>query len=430
MGRRAPLDPDTGAFSVGVPVPSTIVRVVDMETGVRGLEVVFRITSVHMNFAFTDEQQQFATELARFAEKRLAPEYSRWDRGEPFPRERLKELAALGITGLRVPEEYGGQLASYVTLGVAAEELSRGDFNYSLFVQLTAITGDLVTLHGSEAVKQRWLPALASGDALLAFGLTEPGVGSDAARLSTRAVRKGNRWALSGEKASITFAGYADACVVFARTGGEGARGVSAFLVPLDQPGISRSVYPSPGEKLSQRGSLFLDEVEVDDDHMLGTEGGGFVQAMNSFDYNRAIIALAFVGAARQSLEETIAYTKERHAFGRPLATHEAVAFQVAEHLTTLEAARLLAYQALWKRDQGEPHAAEAAMAKLFAGRAGVDAVHASLLLHGHFGYTADAPFEQRLRDLIGLEIGDGTPEIMKGIIAREAYGRAFTAYR
>jgi cyclohexanecarboxyl-CoA dehydrogenase len=383
-----------------------------------------------MDFAFSEEQQLFATELARFAEKRLAPEYSRWDRGEPFDKERLKDLAALGITGLRVPEEYGGQLGSYVTLGVAAEELSRGDFNYSLFVQLTAITADLVTLHGSEAVKARWLPPLASGEALLAFALTEPGVGSDAARLSARAVRKGDGWVLSGEKASITFAGYADACVVFARTGGEGARGVSAFLVPLDQPGITRSVYPSPGEKISQRGSLFMDDVKVPDDHMLGTEGGGFVQAMNSFDYNRAIIALAFVGAARQSIDETIEYTKQRHTFGKPLASHEAVSFQVAEHLTTLEAARLLAYECLWKKDQGAPHATEAAMAKWFAGKAGVEAVHGCLLLHGHFGYTTEAPFEQRLRDLIGLEIGDGTPEIMKGIIAREAYGRAFTAYR
>ncbi len=385
----------------------------------------------NMDFAFTEEQQQFAVELARYAEKRLVPEYARWDRGEAFPKEqRLRELAELGITGLRVPEEYGGTQASYVTLGVASEELARGDFNYSLFVQLSAIGGDLISLHGSEAVKQEWLPRMASGEALVAFALTEPGVGSDAARLSARAERRNGSWALTGEKASITFAGYADAAVVFARTGGDGARGVTAFLVPLDRPGVERSVYPSPGEKLSQRGSIFLDRVEVGDDHILGGEGGGFVQAMQSFDYNRAIIAVAFVGTARQSIDEAIAYTKEREAFGRPLAAHEGVSFQVAEHLTTLDAARLLGYRALWKRDQNEPHAAEAAMAKLFAGRAGVAAVHAALLLHGHYGYTTEAPFEQRLRDLIGLEIGDGTPEIMKGIIAREAYGRAFTAYR
>lgn len=383
-----------------------------------------------MDFAFTEEQEQFAAELGRFAEKRLAPDYARWDRGEPFPRERLADLAALGITGLRVPEEFGGSLASYVTLGIAAEELARGDFNYSLFVQLGAIAADLLVLHGSEAVKERWLPALAQGGAVVAFALTEPGVGSDAANLACRAVPVDGGWALSGEKSSITFAGYADASVVFARTGGEGARGVSAFLVPLDVPGVGRQVYSSAGERLSQRGSLFLDDVVVPEDHLLGGVGGGFVQAMQSFDYNRAIIALAFVGTARQAVDEAIAYTKERHAFGRPLATHEGVAFQVAEHLTTLDAARLLGYRALWKKDRGEPHASEAAMAKWFSGKVGVEATHAALLLHGYSGYSADAPFEQRLRDLIGLQIGDGTPEIMKGIIAREAYGRAFTAYR
>jgi cyclohexanecarboxyl-CoA dehydrogenase len=383
-----------------------------------------------MDFALTEEQAQFAAELGRFAEKRLAPDYARWDRGEPFPRERLADLAALGVTGLRVPEEYGGAPASYVTLGIAAEQLARGDFNYSLFVQLGAIAADLLTLHGSQGVKERWLPALAEGRSLVAFALTEPGVGSDAANLSCRAERADGGWALTGEKSSITFAGYADASVVFARTGGEGARGVSAFLVPLDAPGVGRQVYASAGERLSQRGSLFLDGVTVPDDHMLGGEGGGFVQAMQSFDYNRAIIALAFVGTARQAIDEVIAYTKERHAFGKPLASHEGVAFQVAEHLTALDAARLLGYRALWMKDRGEPHASEAAMAKWYAGKVGVDATHAAMLLHGYSGYSADAPFEQRLRDLIGLQIGDGTPEIMKGIIAREAYGRAFTAYK
>lgn len=383
-----------------------------------------------MDFAFTEEQEQFAAELARFAEKRLAPDYARWDRGEPFPPERLTDLAALGITGLRVPEEYGGSPASYVTLGIASEELARGDFNYSLFVQLGAIAADLLTLHGSAAVKERWLPALAEGRALVAFALTEPGVGSDAANLSCKAVPVDSGWALAGEKSSITFAGYAEASVVFARTGGEGARGVSAFLVPLNTPGVSRQVYSSAGERLSQRGSIFLDQVVVPEDHLLGGVGGGFVQAMQSFDYNRAIIALAFVGTARQAIDEAMTYTKERHAFGKPLASHEGVAFQVAEHLTTLDAARLLGYRALWKKDQGEPHASEAAMAKWFAGKAGVEATHAAMLLHGYAGYSADAPFEQRLRDLIGLQIGDGTPEIMKGIIAREAYGRAFSAYR
>jgi len=200
-----------------------------------------------MEFGFTEEQALFAAELARYAEKRLAPDYRRWDRGEVIPRERIRELANLGVTGLRVPEEYGGHLASYVTLGLASEELARGDFNYSLFVQLSAIAGDLLSLHGSPAVKERWLPALASGEAVIAFAITEPSVGSDAGRLVCRATRQGSGWALTGEKASITFAGYADSAIVFARTGGVGPRGVSAFLVPLDGPGVSRQVYQSAG---------------------------------------------------------------------------------------------------------------------------------------------------------------------------------------
>jgi cyclohexanecarboxyl-CoA dehydrogenase len=383
-----------------------------------------------VDFSFSEEEQLFAQTMRRYALDRLLPDYATWDRGTPLPPERIVEAAQLGITGLRVPEEYGGAMASYVVAGIAAEEISRGDYNYSLFIQLAAISGDLLSTFAQEPVKRQWLPRLASGQSTIAFGLTEPGFGSDAANLQVAARRDGDEYVISGEKASITFAGYADACVVFARTGGEGARGVSAFLVPLHLPGVSRQVYRSPGERLTQRGSLFFDNVRVPADHLLGEEGGGFYQAMTAFDYNRAIIALACIGAAEQSLDETIAYVKERRTFGRPLARHEAVSFAISEHLTYLEAARLLSYQCLWKRDRGEPHAKEAAMAKWLGPKVAVDAIHACLLLHGHYGYNMDLPFEQRLRDVIGLEIGDGTPEIMKGVIAREAIGREYTAYR
>ena len=165
-------------------------------------------------------------------------------------------------------------------------------------------------------------------------------------------------------------------------------------------------------------------------DHLLGDEGRGFYAAMDSFDYNRALIALACLGAAAQSVDETIAYVKERHTFGRPLAQREGIAFQVAEHLTLIAAARWLAYECLWLRDQGRPHIKEAAMAKWLGPKTATDAIHACLLMHGHYGYNADLPFEQRLRDVMGLEIGDGTPEIMKGVIAREAIGREHTSYR
>ncbi len=383
-----------------------------------------------MEFALTEDQLLLQQTLRQFAREKLLPNYPRWDRGEQIGRAEIKEVAALGIFGLRVPEKFGGQEASYVTCGLMTEELSRGDFNYSLFIQLGLIASELLAGYAHPQVQAEWLPRHAAGDAIIAFGLTEPSVGSDAANISTRAVKLGDDYVITGEKASITFAGYADACVVFARTGDQGAHGVSAFLVPLDAPGVSRQVYKSPGERLTQRGSLFFDGVHIPARNRLGDESRGFYQAMIAFDFNRAIIALACIGAAQQSVEETIEYTKGRHVFGKPLAKFEGVAFQVAEYLTLLEAARLVAYKCLWLKDQGQKHTKESAMAKWLGPKVSAEAIHACIILHGHYGYNMDAPLEQRWRDVVGLEIGDGTPEMMKGIVAREAFGREYTAYR
>jgi cyclohexanecarboxyl-CoA dehydrogenase len=383
-----------------------------------------------MDFAFSDAERQFAEALRRYAAERLRPEYAQWDRGMPYPRSRIRELADLGITGLRVPAAYGGAEATYVMGGIAAEELARGDYNVTLFVQLCMIGGDILSAHASPVVQDEWLPAMARGERLVAFGLTEPGAGSDAAALATTATRDGDAYVVTGEKASITFAGMADACIVFARMGGAGARGIGALLVPLDDPGVSRRVYRSPGERLSQRGSLVFDHVRVPVEKRLGDESGGFVQAMAAFDYNRAIIALCCVGAAQQSLDETIDYAKQRRTFGKPIAKHEGVSFQIAEHVTMVAAARLLAYQCLALRDQGKPHTKEAAMAKWLGPKVSAEAIHSCILLHGWMGYDQDLPHEQRLRDVIGLEIGDGTPEIMKAVIARETFGRDFAAYK
>ena len=383
-----------------------------------------------MEFTFTEEQELLRSTVRQFATKKLLPHYARWDRGEPFPKEALKEAAEMGITSLRVPAAFGGQETGFVNCGIVAEEVSRGDFNYSLFVQLGMITAELLVAHAHPEIREEWLPPVCRGEKLIAFGLTEPAAGSDAANIVTRAQRAGDDYVITGEKASITFTGYADACIVFARTAATGARGISAFLVPLDAPGVTRQVYRSPGERLTSRGSLFFDGVRVPARNRLGDESGGFYQAMVSFDYNRAIIALSCVGAAQQSLDETIAYTRERQAFGRPLAKFEGVSFQVAEYLTLIEGARLIAYKCLWLKDRGLPHTTESAMAKWMGPKTAVDAIHACLILHGHYGYNMDSPIEQRLRDVIGLEIGDGSPEIMKGIVAREAFGKEFTSYR
>lgn len=381
-----------------------------------------------MQLKFDEEDLLLQQTCRQFAIEELLPDYSNWQK-QPYPRERLQQLGELGVLGVRVPPEYGGSGGSYVSVGVAIEELSRGDFNVSYFLQLGTIGAELLA-GADEELKKQWLPRLASGQAVLSFGLTEPDVGSDAARLTATATRNGQEWVVTGEKASITFAGMADACVVFARTGGPGARGISSIFVPLDLPGVSRRVYSSAGGHLSQRGSLFFDEVRVPARFQIGEEGLGFVQAMTAFDFNRALIALACIGCASQSLDETIEYAKQRKTFGKALAAHEGVAFQVAEHRALLHASRLVAYEALALADAGKGHTAEAAMAKWLGPKHAAEAIHACLLLHGWSGYGTDLPFEQRLRDVIGLEIGDGTPEIMKAIIARETFGRGFSSYR
>ena len=381
-----------------------------------------------MDFTFTEEYELVRDTARRYALTKLAPTAARW-RTEPFPAEMLRELGELGVLGLRIPAEYGGTDGSYVAMGIAAEELSRGDFNVSYFIQLSAIAANLLA-NADQSIKQEWLPSIAAGETTVAFALTEPGVGSDAANLSCTARKDGSDWVLNGEKSSITFGGSAAGCVVFCRTGGPGARGISMLFVPLDAAGVSRTVYSSAGGHLSQRGSLFFDGVRVPANHQIGEEGTGFIGAMEAFDFNRAIIALASIGAASQTIDETIEYTKHRMTFGKPLATREGVAFQIAEHLALLHATRLLSYEVLALADAGRPHTAEAAMCKWLGPKQSVEAIHACLLLHGWTGYGTDLPFAQRLNDVMGLEVGDGTPEIMKAIIAREAYGREYSSYK
>jgi cyclohexanecarboxyl-CoA dehydrogenase len=235
---------------------------------------------------------------------------------------------------------------------------------------------------------------------------------------------------ISGEKSGTSLLMVADAVVLFAKTDPQaGARGVTAFLVPLTASGITRTPFADMGSRAVQRGSLFLDGVRVPAEYRLGAEGTGFYAVMNGFDFSRFIIGLMCLGAAQQSLEETMAYVTQRHAFGQPLARFEGVSFPIAEHATLLEAARWLCYRGLWLRDHGLPHTKEAAMAKWWAPKVAVDCIHDCLLLHGQYGYTRDLPLEQRLRDVIGLEIGDGTAQVMKIVIARELMGREFLPY-
>jgi cyclohexanecarboxyl-CoA dehydrogenase len=383
-----------------------------------------------MELAFTPEQQELVRTVRAFTKKELAPHTARWDRTDEVPLEAWRRMGELGLLGLRTPARYGGQEGDLLTVGLATEEIARGDFSATHVIQTANLAGEIIGKNGSDEVKERWLPPAASGKALIALALTEPTVGADAANLACRAVLEGGEYVITGEKSGITLGMIAHAAILFARTGGAPrSRGVTAFLVPLDLPGVARSGLRDMGSHALRRAVLSFDHVRIPASHRLGAEGSGFYTIMRGFDFNRVVIALACLGAAGISLEETMAYVKERKAFGRALAQFEGVSFPIAEAATHLEAARWLCYRALWLADHGQPYTKEAAMVKWWAPRLSVEVIHQCLLLHGHYGYTDELPFEQRLRDVIGLEIGDGTAEVMKIIVARELMGRESLPY-
>ena len=384
-----------------------------------------------MDFAFTEDQEIFRCVVRDFAARELAPAYQQHDRDKAFPERQLKACAQFGLLGLRVPEALGGNAQTYVTSGIAAEECGRADFNVAYFPLMFNAIGELLARHANAELQRTWLPKMTAGEAVVAVALTEPGVGSDAGSLSCKAQRDGDHYVLTGEKSSVSFCSRANMVIVFARTQpGAGAKGISGFCVPTTLPGVSRTVYSSMGSKCLGRGSLFLDGVRVPAHWRVGEEHRGFQMIMTIFDYSRAIIGLMCLGAAASGLERTCEYVKQRWAFGVPLAKFEGVSFPIAEHLTYVEAARLLCYKTLWLCDQNLSHTREAAMAKWWAPKVAVDALHECLLLHGHYGYSDEYPIEQQLRDVIGLEIGDGTAQISKMIIGRDVFGREFRPYQ
>ena len=383
-----------------------------------------------MDLAFSPEQEELVRTLRQFARKELAPQSSRWDKSGEFPWQAWRRMGELGLLGLRMPALHGGQEADFLTFGIAMEEIGRGDFSCTYGIQLAGLAGEILGRSATPELQARWLPPTARGEAVVALALTEPGAGSDAANLACRAERAGSDYVITGEKSGISLGMAAHAAIVFARTDPAGrARGVTAFLVPLDLPGVSRSPLRDMGTRAIGRAVLAFDHVRLPASHRLGEEGTGFYQVMQGFDYNRIGIALACLGVAQQSVDETMAYVKERKAFGRALARFEGVSFPIAEAATHLEACRWLCYRALWLADQGRPYTKESAMTKWWGPRLAVETIHQCLLLHGHYGYTDELPFEQRMRDVIGLEIGDGAAEVMKIVVARELMGRESLPY-
>ena len=384
-----------------------------------------------MQLGFTEEQEAIRETARRFGTDRLAPGYQERDRNPGFDRGLIREMGDLGLIGVELPEECGGLGLDSVTSGVIIEEIAYHDFNVSYIQLLGSLMGSVISRHARSDIAQQIVPQIISGDLLVGLGLTEPRGGSDAANLILKAEKKGDRYFLNGEKTSISFSCYADKAVVLARTGTpeQKAHGVTAFLVDLDHPGVTRTKFDDVGTKWVGRGSLFFEDVEVPEEMRLGEEGTGFVQIMQGFDYSRALIGLECLGAARASLEETWAFSLERKTFGYPIASYQGVTEPLAEAETKLAAAVLLCFKTLWLRDNNQSHTSEAAMVKWWAPKLACEIIQQCLLTHGHSGYSTDLPHQQRLRDVLGLQIGDGTAQIQKMIISREKVGRVAVPY-
>jgi cyclohexanecarboxyl-CoA dehydrogenase len=384
-----------------------------------------------MDFSPTAEQKLLRETLADFARRELLPNYASRDADADLPPSLVARLGQLGVLAPMVDAKLGGSGLDYVSLGIAHEEIARGDFNAAYVSLLAALVGAIIVRSGDAAQQAAFLPPICRGEIIAALGVTEPAGGSDAAHVKMQARRDGDSYVLSGEKTSISFSSSAGAALVMARTGTleAGARGVSAFYVDLNSRGVSRSRFRDLGSRAIGRGQLFFDEVRVPASSRIGADGAGFVQVMQGFDFSRSLIGLMCIGAAQQSVEETCAYVAERHAFGAPLARFEGVSFPLAEAAVRLRAARLLCYEALWLKDRGEPHGWLAAGAKWLAPELAAQVLHQCILLHGHSGFSLDLPHQQRMRDVIGLEIGDGTAQIMKTLVAREIIGKSARPY-
>jgi butyryl-CoA dehydrogenase len=371
----------------------------------------------------TDEQEALRSVVRDFAEGEIAPHAEAWDRDHVFPVDVVLRMGELGLFGLPFPEEYGGGGADLTTLCVAIEELARVD--HSMAITLEAGVGlgaNPIYSFGTEAQKQQWLPDLCAGRALGAFGLTEPEAGSDAGGTRTKATLDASRheWVIEGEKAFITNSGtpITSIITVTARTGpGE----ISAVVVPAGTPGLAvQPPYRKMGWHASDTHGLTFADCHVPEDNLLGTRGRGFAQFLSILDDGRVAIAALAVGAIQACLELSTQYAKDRQAFGRPIGANQAVAFKCADLAVLAANARLLTYDAAWRRDTGRPFKQAAAMAKLYATEAAVTATREATQIFGGYGFIDETPVSRFYRDAKILEIGEGTSEVQRLVIARE----------
>jgi alkylation response protein AidB-like acyl-CoA dehydrogenase len=378
-----------------------------------------------MDFELPESHRALQASLRAFCEEKVKPRARQWDHDESFPMEVVRELGQLGALGILVAEEYGGAGMDALAVAVAVEEVARYDGSLALTV---ASHNGLGTSHirvfGTPEQKQKYLPKLATGEWLGAWALTEPGSGSDAAAMKTTAVRRGDRWVLNGTKMFITQGTVGDVFVVLAATDQEKKqRGVTAFILEKGGKGFSQKpIHGKLGMRSSDTAELVLENVEVPDSQRLGEVGGGFIDTLKILDRGRVTIGALAVGLGRGALEESARYAKDRQAFGRPIGEFQAIRWMLADMRMENDASRLLVHRAARAADSGRPYSKEASMAKLFASEAAMRACNKAVQIHGGYGYTREFPVERYLRDAKLCEIGEGTSEVQRMIIAREVF--------
>ena len=380
-----------------------------------------------MDFSLTPEQELIRDSAREFCEREVVPHSRDWDRAEQLDRGLVPKLAAAGYLGATIAEEYGGMGLDTVSYCLLMEELGRADSSVRGIVSVNlGLVGKTIAKWGTDAQKREWLPQLASGDALGCYALTEPGSGSDAASLLTRAERDGADWVLSGSKIFITLGGWAGVALVFARSGEEGARGLTCFLVPTDTDGYSASpIKGKLGLRAQDTAEVFLDRVRVPDSSRLGAEGDGFKVAMSALDNGRISLAAGCVGIAQGCLDACVKYAGERRQFGKAISSFQLVQELLADMAVELDAARLLTWRAALLADAGERHTLESSVAKYFASEASVRAANAAVQIHGGYGYVDEYPVGKYLRDARVTTLYEGTSQIQKLIIGRALTGES-----
>lgn len=378
-----------------------------------------------MRFEPTEEQRQVGALAAEITQREIAPHVEQWDRSHTFPRELYTKLAQAGLMGILVPEEYGGAGADYLSYALAVEEIAKVDAGTAVTVSVHSMICSAILKLGSQEQKDRWLPQLAAQDVIAGFALTECDAGSDAVALRATAARHGDGYVLNGRKQWCSTGSYAGVVMGMFRTGGQGARGISAFLFDPKTHGVSvERVTEKLGIHTSNTCDLAFDDVAVGADAMLGEEGTGFGNAMTALTAGRIGIAAQSIGILAACLDESVKFAKERMAFGKPIGAFEGVSFKIAQMATDLDAARALTYRAAALADAGKSFAIPASMAKLFASTAARKHSAEAVQIHGGYGYTTEFPVERHYRDAKITEIYEGTSEIQQIVIARSLLGR------